>query len=99
MGKIYVCLIVSLEFVYRAKLGKLFFLVGCAKFMESYYLVLVTKRRQIGCICGHAIYAIDESQMISVPHATIQSDVANSKTELRSVSGNFYSPWKFVSLG
>ena len=57
--------------------------------MESYYLVLVTKRRQIGCICGHAIYAIDESQMISVPHATIQSDVANSKTELRSVSWSF----------
>lgn len=51
--------------------------------MESYYLILVTKRRQIGCICGHAIYSIDESQMISVPHATIQSDIANSKTELR----------------
>lgn len=74
-------------------LVKLFSLVGCAKFMESYYLVLVTKRRQIGCICGHAIYAIDESQMISVPHATIQSDVANSKTELRSVSRNFLSPF------
>lgn len=70
-------------------------IVGCAKFMESYYLILVTKRRQIGCICGHAIYAIDESQIISVPHATIQSDVANSKTELRSVSSNFDFPLNF----
>lgn len=65
--------------------------------MESYYLVLVTKRRQIGCICGHVIYAIDESQMITVPHATIQSDAANSKTELRFVSfrgfGLLFSSW------
>ncbi|KAL1224472.1 Phosphatidylinositol-3-phosphatase SAC1 [Cardamine amara subsp. amara] len=66
-----------------AFVAKVYGIAGCAKFMESYYLVLVTKRRQIGCICGHAIYAIDESQIISVPHATIQSDVANSKTELR----------------
>lgn len=69
--------------------------------MESYYLVLVTKRRQIGCICGHAIYAIDESQMITVPHASIQSDVANSKTELRSVtsvSWSFDCPLKLHCL-
>ena len=56
---------------------------GCIKFLESYYLVLVTKRRQIGCICGHAIYSIDESQIISIPHSTVQTDIAHSKTELR----------------
>ena len=57
--------------------------VGCIKFLESYYLILVTKRRQIGCICGHAIYGIDETQMIAVPHVSIQTDAAHSKTELR----------------
>lgn len=46
-------------------------------------MILVTKRRQIGCICGHAIYSIDESQLITIPHVSIQSDVAHSKTELR----------------
>ncbi|GFP81397.1 phosphoinositide phosphatase sac1 [Phtheirospermum japonicum] len=56
---------------------------GCIKFLESYYLILVTKRRQIGCICGHAIYCIDESQIITVPHVSVQTDVAHSKTELR----------------
>lgn len=60
-----------------------FFFLGCIKFLESYYLILVTKRRQIGCICGHAIYSIDESQLITIPHVSIQSDVAHSKTELR----------------
>ncbi|GAB4844795.1 Phosphoinositide phosphatase sac1 [Ancistrocladus abbreviatus] len=63
--------------------AKVFGIAGCIKFLESYYLLLVTKRRQIGCICGHAIYAIDESQLITIPHVTIQTDVAHSKTELR----------------
>ncbi|RZC62676.1 hypothetical protein C5167_024438 [Papaver somniferum] len=63
--------------------AKVFGIAGCIKFLESYYLILVTKRRQIGCICGHAIYAIDETQIITVPHVSIQSDVAHSKTEQR----------------
>ncbi|EOY17293.1 Phosphoinositide phosphatase family protein isoform 1 [Theobroma cacao] len=63
--------------------AKVFGIVGCIKFLESYYLILVTKRRQIGCICGHAIYSIDESHLITIPHVSIQSDVAHSKTELR----------------
>ena len=61
----------------------LFVFLGCIKFLESYYLILVTKRKQIGSICGHAIYSIEESQLITVPHLSIQSDVAHSKTELR----------------
>ncbi|XP_050205895.1 LOW QUALITY PROTEIN: phosphatidylinositol-3-phosphatase SAC1 [Mercurialis annua] len=63
--------------------AKVYGIAGCIKFLESYYLILVTKRRQIGCICGHAIYSIDESQLITIPHATIQTDIAHSKTELR----------------
>ncbi|EXC01089.1 Polyphosphoinositide phosphatase [Morus notabilis] len=62
---------------------KVYGIAGCIKFLESYYLILVTKRRQIGCICGHAIYSIDESQLIPIPHISIQTDIAHSKTELR----------------
>ncbi|XP_062195636.1 phosphatidylinositol-3-phosphatase SAC1-like isoform X2 [Phragmites australis] len=62
---------------------KAYGIAGCIKFLESYYLILVTKRRQIGCICGHAIYCIDESQMITIPHTSVQTDVATSKNELR----------------
>ncbi|KAF3445442.1 hypothetical protein FNV43_RR10618 [Rhamnella rubrinervis] len=63
--------------------AKVYGIAGCIKFLESYYLILVTKRRQIGCVCGHAIYGIDETQLITIPHVSIQSDVAHSKTELR----------------
>lgn len=59
------------------------FLKGCIKFLESYYLILVTRHQQIGSVCNHAIYSIDESQFLTVPHATVQSEVAHSKTELR----------------
>uniref|UniRef100_A0A5B7BQR1 Putative phosphoinositide phosphatase SAC1 n=1 Tax=Davidia involucrata TaxID=16924 RepID=A0A5B7BQR1_DAVIN len=63
--------------------AKVYGIAGCIKFLESYYLILVTKRRQIGCICGHAIYGIDETQLITIPHVSVQTDVAHSKTELR----------------
>ncbi|KAL0351327.1 UNVERIFIED_CONTAM: Phosphoinositide phosphatase SAC1 [Sesamum calycinum] len=63
--------------------AKVYGIVGCIRFLESYYLILVTKRRQIGSICGHAIYSIDESQIITIPHVSVQTDVAHSKTELR----------------
>nr|DAD35789.1 TPA_asm: hypothetical protein HUJ06_006429 [Nelumbo nucifera] len=63
--------------------AKVFGIAGCIKFLESYYLILVTKRRQIGSVCGHAIYSIDESQLITIPHVSIQTDLAHSKTELR----------------
>ncbi|CAN1293783.1 Phosphatidylinositol-3-phosphatase SAC1 [Linum perenne] len=63
--------------------AKVYGIAGCIKFLESYYLILVTRRRQIGCICGHAVYGIDETQFIAVPHVSIQTDAAHSKTELR----------------
>ncbi|PHU19867.1 Phosphoinositide phosphatase SAC1, partial [Capsicum chinense] len=62
--------------------AKVYGIAGCIKFLESHYLVLVKKRRQIGCMCGHAIYSIDESQIIAIPHVSVQTDVAHSKTEL-----------------
>ncbi|BBM99160.1 phosphatidylinositol 3,5-bisphosphate 5-phosphatase [Marchantia polymorpha subsp. ruderalis] len=65
------------------KVTKAYGIVGFTQYLESYYMILVTKHRQIGMLCGHAIYAIEESQMITVPHSSVQTDVANSKTELR----------------
>lgn len=62
---------------------KAFGIVGCIRFLGSYYLILVTKRRQVGSICDHAIYGIEESQIITVPHSTVQTEVAHSKAELR----------------
>ncbi|XP_076898917.1 phosphatidylinositol-3-phosphatase SAC1-like [Bidens hawaiensis] len=58
-------------------------IVGCIRFLEAYYLILVTKSKQIGSICGHAVYCIEDSHMITIPHISVQSDIAHSKTEQR----------------
>ncbi|KAJ0805242.1 putative histone acetyltransferase [Helianthus annuus] len=67
--------------------NKVYGIAGCIKFLESYYLILVTKRKQIGSICGHAIYSIQETQILTIPHVSVQTDLAHSKTELSSVDG------------
>lgn len=59
---------------------------GFIKFLGPYYMILITKRRKIGSICGHAIYAVSKSEMITVPHSSVhvQSSMDNSKNEKRS---------------
>ncbi|KAK7258261.1 hypothetical protein RIF29_32840 [Crotalaria pallida] len=64
-------------------LGKVYGIAGCIKFLECYYLILVTKRRQIGCVCGHPIFSIKDTHFITIPHPSIQSDLSHSKSELR----------------
>ncbi|KAI3965281.1 hypothetical protein MKX01_036610 [Papaver californicum] len=58
-------------------------IIGFVKFLGPYYMLLITKRRQIGCIGGHAVYAISKSEMIPIPHPTLRSNMAFSKNENR----------------
>ncbi|KAG6780587.1 hypothetical protein POTOM_013453 [Populus tomentosa] len=59
-------------------------IVGFIKFLGPYYMLLITKRRKIGAICGHTVYSITKSEMIPIPNSTVQSNMANSKNENRS---------------
>lgn len=54
---------------------------GFVRFLETYYMLVITKRKKVGEICGHTVYGIAESQMISIPHPSIQTKVANSEAE------------------
>lgn len=47
-------------------------------------MLLITKRRKIGVICGHAIYAITKSEILPIPNSSVQPSVAYSKNENRS---------------
>lgn len=58
-------------------------IVGFVKFLGPYYMLLITKRRQIGTICGHAIYAVSRSEMIPLPNPAVWSSTAISKNENR----------------
>ncbi|XP_016439599.1 phosphoinositide phosphatase SAC2-like isoform X1 [Nicotiana tabacum] len=57
-------------------------IVGFVKFLGPYYMVLITKRRKVGMICGHAVYAITKSEMFPIPNSTVLSNM-DSKNENR----------------
>ncbi|XP_043719353.1 phosphoinositide phosphatase SAC3-like isoform X2 [Telopea speciosissima] len=58
-------------------------IIGFIKFLGPYYMLLITKRRQIGAICGHTVYAVTKSEMIPLPNPTVRSKMANFKNENR----------------
>ncbi|XP_022148395.1 phosphoinositide phosphatase SAC3-like isoform X2 [Momordica charantia] len=58
-------------------------IVGFIKFLGPYYMLLITKRRQIGTICGHTVYAVSRSEMIPLPNPAVWSTIAVSKNENR----------------
>lgn len=58
-------------------------IVGFIKFLGPYHMILITERRKVGMICGHAIYAVSKSKMIPIPHSTVRSNLDNSKKENR----------------
>ncbi|XP_019459121.1 PREDICTED: phosphoinositide phosphatase SAC2-like isoform X2 [Lupinus angustifolius] len=58
-------------------------IIGFIKFLEPYYMLLITKRMKIGTICGHTIYAIAKSELVPIPHATVRTKMAYSKDENR----------------
>ena len=56
---------------------------GFIQFLEPYYMILVKRRRQVGNICGHAIFKVEESQVVTIPHASVHTSLAQSSMELR----------------
>nr|XP_043635518.1 phosphoinositide phosphatase SAC2-like isoform X2 [Erigeron canadensis] len=58
-------------------------IVGFINFLGPYYMLLITKRRKIGAICGHVVYAIAESKIFPIPNSTIAPNVDHSKNENR----------------
>ncbi|KAK3413593.1 hypothetical protein EUGRSUZ_I02139 [Eucalyptus grandis] len=58
-------------------------IIGFIKFLGPFYMLIITKRRKIGDICGHAIYSISKSNMIPIPNSQVQTNMAFSKSENR----------------
>ncbi|CAL1390140.1 unnamed protein product [Linum trigynum] len=58
-------------------------IVGFVKFLGPYYMLLITKRRTIGSICGHNVYAVSKSEMIPIQNSSVHADTVDSKNEIR----------------
>ncbi|KAJ4908053.1 Phosphoinositide phosphatase SAC4 [Raphanus sativus] len=58
-------------------------IVGFIKFLGPYYMLVITERREIGEICGHRVYEVAKSEMISLQHSSFLGNIANSRDENR----------------
>ena len=45
---------------------------GFVRFLEGYYIVLITKRRRVADIGGHSIYKIEDTNMIYIPNDSVR---------------------------
>lgn len=73
-------------------------ILGFIKFLGPYYMLLITKRRQIGAICGHAVYAISKTEMIPLPNSSVRSNIINSKNENRSLQPQCVKLINYITL-
>ena len=48
------------------------FITGFVRFLEGYYIVLITKLRKMADIGGHSIYKIEDTSMIYIPNDSVR---------------------------
>uniref|UniRef100_A0A3Q3G5Z7 FIG4 phosphoinositide 5-phosphatase n=1 Tax=Labrus bergylta TaxID=56723 RepID=A0A3Q3G5Z7_9LABR len=62
-----------------------FGIVGFVRFLEGYYIVLITKRRKMADIGGHSIYKIEDTSMIYIPNDSVRVTHPDEARYLRAV--------------
>ena len=56
---------------------------GFIKLLGPYYMLVITERREIGEICGHRVYEVSKSEIISLRNPSVLSNIPNSRDENR----------------
>ncbi|XP_014283079.1 polyphosphoinositide phosphatase [Halyomorpha halys] len=77
-----------------------FGIVGFVRFLEGYYLLLITKRRRVAALGLHYIYKIEDTTMIYIPNEssrTSHPDEARYVKMFQSIdlSSNFYFSYSY----
>ncbi|XP_053566823.1 polyphosphoinositide phosphatase [Bombina bombina] len=77
-----------------------FGIVGFVRFLEGYYIVLITKRRKMADIGGHAIYKVEDTTMIYIPNDSVRVTHPDEARYLRifqnvDLSSNFYFSYSY----
>uniref|UniRef100_A0A672KF58 FIG4 phosphoinositide 5-phosphatase n=1 Tax=Sinocyclocheilus grahami TaxID=75366 RepID=A0A672KF58_SINGR len=75
-------------------------IVGFVRFLEGYYIVLITKRRRMADIGGHSIYKIEDTNMIYIPHDSVRVTHPDEARYVRifqnvDLSSNFYFSYSY----
>lgn len=77
-----------------------FGIIGFIRFLEGYYVILVTKRRKIAVIGHHTIYKIEDTQMIYIPNDTVRVFHPDEQRYVKmfqsiDLSSNFYFSYSY----
>ncbi|XP_034017719.1 polyphosphoinositide phosphatase [Thalassophryne amazonica] len=75
-------------------------IVGFVRFLEGYYIVLITKHRKMADIGGHSVYKIEDTSMIYIPHDSIRVTHPDEAKYVRifqnvDLSSNFYFSYSY----
>ncbi|XP_010535792.1 PREDICTED: phosphoinositide phosphatase SAC4-like isoform X2 [Tarenaya hassleriana] len=60
-----------------------FGIIGFIKFLGPYYMLLITERRKMGAICGHNVYAVSKTEIVTLQNSSVPCSLANSRDENR----------------
>jgi len=76
-----------------------FGLAGFVRFLEGFYIVLITKRRKVGVIGHHTIYKIEDTSMIYIPPDTKEQHPDEQRYlkmfQATDLSSNFYFSYSY----
>ncbi|XP_046335599.2 polyphosphoinositide phosphatase-like isoform X2 [Haliotis rufescens] len=77
-----------------------FGIVGFIRFLEGYYVILVTKRRKVALIGPHTIYKIEDTSMLYIPNDTVRFFHPEESRYVRmfqnvDLSSNFYFSYSY----
>ncbi|XP_064595494.1 polyphosphoinositide phosphatase-like isoform X2 [Liolophura sinensis] len=75
-------------------------IVGFVRFLEGYYIILITKRRKIALIGSHTVYKVEDTSMIYIPNETVRvihPDESRYEKLFQNVdlSSNFYFSYSY----
>ncbi|KAM8847549.1 polyphosphoinositide phosphatase [Synchiropus picturatus] len=75
-------------------------IVGFVRFLEGYYIVLITKQRKMADIGGHSIYKIEDTNMIYIPNDSVRVTHPDEARYVRifqnvDLSSNFYFSYSY----
>ena len=60
--------------------------LGFIKFLEGYYMIVITRRSQVARIGYHRIYKIDETAMLSITNEDIKKVHPDESKSVASIS-------------
>lgn len=77
-----------------------FGIVGFVRFLEGYYMILITRRSTVAELGGHTIYKVEDTSMTYIPNSTVRISHTDESRYLKSfqtvdLSSHFYYSYSY----